>query len=54
MDNLPCRTKCETCGETNDVNCFAKQRDTQLGVRRNCKMCWKKYIENKREKGNKK
>ena len=33
-----------------DVNCFPKRRDTQLGVRRNCKMCLKKHIENNREK----
>ena len=46
--DFPVELKCETCDEVKDINCFPKRKDTQLGIRRNCKMCLKKYVRNKR------
>ena len=37
--DFPVELKCETCDEVKAINCFPKRKDTQLGIRRNCKMC---------------
>ena len=30
---------CETCKQMKSIDCFPKRRDTQLGIRKNCKNC---------------
>ena len=50
--DFPVELKCEMCDEVKDMNCFPKRKDTQLGIRRNCKNCLSQrqniYIKNRR------
>ena len=50
--DFPIELKCNTCDEVKDIDCFTKRKDTQLGVRRNCKNCLSQqhniYIKNRR------
>ena len=37
--DYPKELKCNTCDQIKTINCFPKRKDTELGVRKNCKDC---------------